>query len=78
MSLILSIEQAESIYSAMCVLNNVNGKVKVEFGSVAYEGINVFESNTGQVRVALVKEYRMVAHEDYDSQNEFAIAYERK
>lgn len=75
MSLILNQAQAEAVYSAMCALNNVGGKIKAMFGSVAADGINVFEEDDGTVRVVRVNRYDVLESEDYADIPAFAVAY---
>ncbi len=72
---ILTQVQAESVYSAMCALNNVNARVKAMFGNVATDGVNVFEEDDGCVRVARVNAYDVREHEEYNDQAAFADAY---
>lgn len=76
MELILNKAKAEAIYSAMCALNNVNGRIKVEFGDIGTEGINIFELESGSIRVAYVKKYSTRRCETYTTQDDFKQAYE--
>ncbi len=73
--MILNKSQAEAVYSAMCALNNVGGKVKAMFGNVATDGINVFEDDGGEVVVVRVNHYDVLESERCTSQSAFAIAY---
>lgn len=71
---VLNKTQAEAVYSAMCALNNVGGKVKAMFGDVSTEGINVFES-AGEVHVAWVRTCDVLHAEIYPDRSAFATAY---
>lgn len=75
MSKILSQSQAEAIYSAMCALNNVGGRVTAEFG-----GLQAYELSDGSICVqgdAAVRNGAAMEDgiEAYDSQSAFAQAY---
>ncbi|WP_234265154.1 hypothetical protein [Hydrogenophaga sp. NFH-34] len=73
--MILNKTQAHHVYAAMCVLNNVSAKIKVLFGNVAEDGINVFEDSDG-VNVVRVRRYDVVESENYANQSDFEMAYE--
>lgn len=75
--MILTKPQAEAVYSAMCALNNVTGKVNATFmnSRAAIEGITAFEDTYGEVHVW--QTLGGVAHntERYENQAAFATAY---
>lgn len=71
---LLNSAQAEAVYRAMCELNNVCGKIKVEFGNMADAGTNVFETDRG-VHVVSIKRYGVKATEFFPHQSDFAAAY---
>lgn len=73
---ILKQSEAEAIYSAMCALNNVSGKIKATFGDVSDHGINVFEEVGGEVNVVAVCRYDVIEAERYENQSRFAAAYD--
>jgi len=75
MALILNQSQAEAVYSAMCALNNVGGRVQATFGDRASESVHAFEKDCGSVRVVQVRRYRVVLAENYPNQSAFATAY---
>lgn len=72
--MILNQSQAEAVYSAMCALNNVFGRIKAQFGDVSDDGVNVFEVD-GSVNVVRVRHYDVLEAEYYASQAAFAAAY---
>lgn len=72
---ILEKAHAEAVYTAMADLNQIGAKIKVMFGDVATEGINIFEESGGNVRVVRVNRYSVLEAEDYASQSDFAVAY---
>lgn len=63
---ILNQAQAEAVYSAMCALNNVGGRIAANIGV-----INVYESIDGWVQVTSPG----LPTEVYATQSEFATAY---
>jgi hypothetical protein len=66
--MILNKSQAEAVYSAMCVLNNVNGKIDVYIDGC----IQVIECSRNRILVTKARE----AHEErYENQNAFREAY---
>ena len=65
---ILNQHQAEAVYSAMCVLNNVGGKLdSAKFG----EHILVHEDSAGQVMTFSNEQPAQI----YANQTDFAAAY---
>lgn len=68
-ALILNQAQAEAVYSAMCALNNVGGRVFATMGDQ-----RVTEAN-GAVTVSEYQEGQWEPCERYDSQSAFATAY---
>lgn len=66
---ILSKAQAEAVYSAMCALNNVSGRINVEV-----EGVNAAENRDGSISV-WADSGMSDDQEVYDSQAAFAAAY---
>lgn len=73
---ILNQAQAEAVYSAMCALNNVGGKLKAVFGDASgKQGVTVFENALGIVRVIEIDHYKIRRDEDYAAQAAFAAAY---
>lgn len=73
--MILNQSQAAAVYSAMCALNNVSGRIKAQFGDVSDDGVNVFEELDGSVNVVRVRHYDVLEAERYASQAAFATAY---
>lgn len=73
--MILNQSQAAAVYSAMCALNNVSGRIKAQFGDVSDDGVNVFEELDGSVNVVRVRHYDVLEAEHYASQAAFAAAY---
>ena len=65
--MILTQAQAEAVYSAMCSLNNVSGRIDAHISSAG----RVVECANG---VVLVTAYGKQS-EDYSSQSAFATAY---
>jgi hypothetical protein len=75
---LLTPAQAEAVYSAMCALNNVGAKLKAAFGSwppLGKDGTNVFENESGVVRVVRCVGYELAEDEEYADQATFAAAY---
>ena len=78
---ILNPSQAEAVYSAMCHLNNVSGKIKVTLPRPGWffisDGsfIKVFEDDEGFVKIRSTLNHSLVADEFYDNQSAFATAY---
>ena len=76
--MILNQYQAEAIYSAMCELNNVSGKIKVCFGNIKTDFINVWENETGDIRIVKGHEYTEICSEFFHDQFDFQIGYKIK
>lgn len=77
-NLILNQSQAEAVYSAMCALNNVSGRIDASMPAGGGTGARVRETIDGSILVA--GEFRGEAHggpwkEIYADQNAFATAY---
>lgn len=72
--LILTKPQAEAVYDAMSVLEGTGGRIKVEFGNMATDGVNVFEELGGTVKVVRVNQYHRMEDECYADQDAFACA----
>lgn len=75
---ILNQAQAEAVYSAMCAMNNVGGRIDAAMPAGGGTGARVRETVHGQILVA--GEFRGEAHggpwkELYDNQHAFANAY---
>ena len=70
--MILNQAQAEAVYSAMCALNNVSAKVKVNLPIGGGLGIRVNE-NLGVIYIT--GEGWCSGRETYSNQAEFATAY---
>lgn len=72
MSKILTPAQAEAVYSAMCHLNNVGGRID----RIYADGFQVSEAaHTGRVIVQLASDHLTVPPEIYSNQSAFATAY---
>ncbi|MNL59839.1 hypothetical protein D3C87_1835980 [compost metagenome] len=67
-ALILNSHQAEAVYSAMCALNNVSGKIECEIDGC----IKVIERSNGNIDVSSTKQF---SEEYYDDQGAFRDAY---
>ena len=77
MSKILTPAQSEAVYSAMCALNNVGGRITAQVAIVdAGTYVNVYETSLGIVFVTKVCDFDRVDHEEYESQSAFATAYD--
>jgi hypothetical protein len=72
---LLTQAQAEAVYSAMCALNNVGGKVKAEFDNPKGYHTAVFENAFKYVTVVESYFHRKTNEEAYTSQAAFAEAY---
>lgn len=69
---ILNQSQAEAVYSAMCHLNNVGGRID----RIYADGFQVSEAaHTGRVIVQLASNHVTVPPEIYTDQSAFAAAY---
>lgn len=68
---ILNQSQAEAVYSAMCHLNNVGGRIAVTFG----ERVRVMEMANGAVHVRQHLGGAWEPAELYADQSAFATAY---
>lgn len=64
---LLTKAEAEMVYTAMCALNNVSGKLSATFDSV-----RIVETEQG---VTILDDVRLHRREHYDSQAEFATEY---
>lgn len=73
--MILNQSQAKAVYDAMCYLNNVNGRIRVEIDD-SESFITVTEGVHGAISVLAKDKLKNVEGELYDSQAEFAEAYE--
>ena len=73
--MILNKAQVEAVYSAMCALNNMDGLIKVDFGTPHRDGIRVYQTDTGYVKVVRSLNFEVTKNEAYDSQAAFAAAY---
>ena len=71
MSLILKQSQAEAVYSAMCALNNVGGRINATLN----ETERVVERISGSIYVLAWIDCDWVPREHYTDQNAFAEAY---
>lgn len=65
--MLLTKSEAEMVYSAMCALNNVDGKLAATLGA-----IRVVETEQG---VTILDDKNLHLREHYDSQAEFAQVY---
>lgn len=73
--MILNQSQAEAIYSAMCAMNNVGGRIAVNFDEDKAESINIFEKADGTVSV-WQRNYGLTHNDEtHTSQAAFATAY---
>lgn len=73
---ILNQSQAEAVYSAMCALNNVGGRIAATVAVVDVgTHVNVYETSSGIVFVTKVCDFDRVDSEEYESQAAFATAY---
>lgn len=78
---ILTQAQAEAVYSAMCVLNNVSGKIKVTLPRAGWSFIGdgsfikVFEDDEGFVKIRSTLNHSLVEDEFFPDQSAFATAY---
>lgn len=73
---ILTQAQAEAVYSAMCHLNNVGGRITATVAIVDNGTfVNIHETSLGIVFVTKVCDFDRVDHEEYESQTDFATAY---
>lgn len=70
MNLILNQAQAEAVYSAMCALNNVGGRLVC----IVQEAAEVSEAASGSIFVRR-QNASFGANEHYEDQSAFATAY---
>ena len=76
MTKILSQSQAEAVYSAMCALNNVGGRIEhMQFPTDAGESVSVVERLDGKVDVWLSRNGQAHESESHANQAAFADAY---
>lgn len=71
MALILNQAQAEAVYSAMCALNNVGGRIDVLIPNPGGVIVQVQEMQHGEVWVF----FGSLGSENYADQSAFAAAY---
>lgn len=73
---ILNKMQANSIYRAMCILNEVGARIHT---TVENDGesnfILVFEGKDGKINARVIKEMFAIKREVFTDQSEFAAAY---
>lgn len=69
--MILNKSQAQAVFDAMCALNNVNGSITASF-----EDIQVWGTMSNFIYVYKVTDSDDELNEIYNSQAEFAGAYE--
>lgn len=75
-TLILNQSQAKAVYSAMCALNNVGGRIATTIAIVdAGTHVNAYETSLGVVFLVKVCDFDRVDSEEYESQAAFATAY---
>lgn len=73
---ILNQAQAEAVYSAMCYLNNVGGKLEAAMPSLKNPRRSVHVIEIAGVGIQVCEGYHLgAAREEYTNQSEFATAY---
>jgi hypothetical protein len=73
--MVLNTSQAQAVYSAMCALNNVGGRIKTEITQGRDDELRVLEMDDGSVSILYVETGRVADSERYTNQAAFAIAY---
>lgn len=72
---ILNKAQAEAAYTAMRALKQAGAKMKATFGNTAVEGVNVFETEQGEIQVVSIYKFGVQDSELHKTQDAFAYAY---
>lgn len=74
-TLILTIQQAQAVYGAMCALNNVSGSVKASIAQGRGDEIRATELDDGSISILYVEAGKAADIERYADQSAFAAAY---